>query len=204
MKKIIVMAAMAAVLFASCGTSKKTTVSSTKSPSAAEIERGEALSDEPCIVLAEEKPVIRKYGNGQHFKEMTSRNIAEAQALSDFARSIAAAVITATEDIGVSLDKYAGDDETGAKVADQSGETNDFAMSVASEIIRNTHVIKTSRYFKSNKQYNIYVCIEYMGTENQLVEQVENSVKDKISAADREKLEQRHDKFRQRVLSDLR
>lgn len=199
MKKFFVMTAMAtAMLFVSCGTQKQASSSALRSSI------GEALPEEPCIVLAEEAPAIRKYGNGQHFKESTARSLAENQARASFARSIASAVKTATEEIGVSLDKYAGDDTDGHSVSDQSGEGNDFVMSIANEIVKNTHPIKTSRYLKSNNQYNIYVCLEYMGTENQMAEQIEKNLKDKISPDDRAKLEKRHDNFRQRALNALK
>lgn len=199
MKKIFVMATMAvAMLLTSCGAQKQASSSSLRSSI------GEALPEEPCIVLSEQAPAIRKYGNGQHFKESTARSLAENQARASFARSIAAAVKTATEEIGISLDKYAGDDKEGHSVSDQSGEGNDFVMSIAKEVVRNTHPIKTSRYLKSNNQYNIYVCLEYMGTENQMAEQIEKSLNDKISPDDRVKLEKRHDDFRQRALNALK
>ncbi|MDE6206564.1 MAG: hypothetical protein K2M55_02025 [Muribaculaceae bacterium] len=203
MNKIIVfVAVVATLLLTSCGSQKPATSSAPKSAVNSAI--GQALPDEPCITLQEEAPAIRKYGNGVHFKEATARSLAEAQARAAFARSIAAALTTATEEIGVSLEKYAGDDATGRSVSDQSGESNDFVMSIAQEIVKNTHPIKTSRYLKPNNQYNIYVCLEYMGTENEMVDKAEGSLKDKISADDRAKLEKRHDDFRQRVLNTLK
>lgn len=205
MKKIIffslLIAAISALSLTSCGSSKMTASSAPKS--AINSALGQALPDEPCIIMAEEAPAIRKYGNGVHFKEATARNIAEAQARAAFARSIAAALTTATEEIGVSLEKYAADETTGKSVTDQSGESNDLVMSIAQEVVRNTHPIKTSRYLKSNNQYNVYVCLEYMGSENQMVEQAESTLKDKISPEDRAKIEARHDNWRQRVLNSL-
>lgn len=165
---------------------------------------GQALPEEPCIVLSEEAPAIRKYGNGTHFKEATARSIAEAQARASFARSIAAALTSATEEIGMSLEKYAGDDVSGRSVSDQSAESNDLVQSISQEIVRNTHPIKTSRFIKPNNQFNIYVCLEYMGTENQMADKIESAVKDKISPEDRAKIEERHDEFRQRIFNSLR
>lgn len=199
MKKTLVMVATAAaMLLSSCGAQKQASSSVLRSSI------GESLREEPCITLQEEAPAIRKYGIGQHFKEVTARNLAEMQARESFANSIKAAVIAATEEIGISMDKYAGDDKEGHSISDQSGEGNDYAMSIANEIVRNTHPIKTSRYLKSNNQYNIYVCLEYMGTENQMAEQIEKSLNDKISPDNRIKLEKRHDDFRQRVLNNLK
>lgn len=196
------MALVAIVCFSSCKSQQPTSAAAPKSAVSSAI--GQALPDEPCITLAEEAPAIRKYGNGSHFKEATARNIAEAQARASFARSIASAITTATEEIGVSLSQYVGDDTEGKSVSDQSGEANDFVMSIAKEVVKNTHPIKTSRYIKPNNQFNVYVCLEYMGTENQMVEQAEGALKEKIAPEDRAKLEKRHDDFRQRVLNSLK
>lgn len=199
MKTTMKYAAVAAAVLAicSCGATKQAVTSTQQSAI------GTALPEEPCITLSEEAPAIRKYGNGQHFKEATAKNIAEAQARSSFARSIAAAIVAATEEIGASMSKYAGDDAQGMSVSDQSDETNDYVMSIANEIVNNTHPIKTSRYILPNRQFNIYVCLEYMGDQNQMVEDIEKKVKDKISPEDRAKIEKRHNDFRQRVLSSL-
>ena len=121
-----------------------------------------------------------------------------------FARKIEAAVLAATEDIGVSLEKYAADDQSGRSVTDQSGEGDDLAMSIAQQVIRNTHTIKTTRYLKSNNQFTVFVCMEYAGDENTLVDHIEQNVKDRISQDDRAKIEQRHNQFRQRILGNLK
>lgn len=203
MRKLIsISAGVIIVIFSSCGSQKPSTSQAPKSAINSAI--GQAIPEEPCMALAEEAPTIRKYGNGTHFKESTARNIAEAQARAAFARSIASAITTGTEEIGVSLEKYAGDNESGSSVSDQSGESNDFVMSIAQEVVRNTHPIKTTRYLKSNNQYNVYVCLEYMGTENQMIEKAESALKDKISPEDRQKIEKRHDDFRQRVYNSLK
>lgn len=202
MKKTIVMAALAlATSLTSCG-SQKPSVSSAPQSIVDEV-IGQAAPIEPCIVLSEEAPAIRKYGNGLHFKESNARNTAEMQARGSFARSIAAAIVSATEEIGVSLEKYVGDDTTGHSVSEQSAESSDFIRNIADEIVNNTHPIKTSRYIKPNRQFNYYVCIEYMGDENQMTKQIENALKDKFTPEDRVKLEERHDAFRQRVLKYL-
>lgn len=186
----------ASLLFASCGSSKKTS-SSEVNP------YGKVIVSEPCIEIYEQSPFNRAYGNGQHFKEASARNIAELQARGMFARKIEAAILSATEDMGVSLSKYAADEQSGQSVTDQSGEANDLAMSIAQQVMRNTHTIKTSRYMLPNKQFNIYVCLEYIGGENEMAQEIERGVKDKISKEDREKIERRHDQFRQRILGSL-
>ena len=200
MKKnhLIVVALSVAVLslMTSCGTSQKT-VSGEVNP------YGKSVASEPCIELYEQNPSVRAYGQGQHFKEMTARNIAELQANAMFARKIEQAVISATEDLGISLSQYAADDKSGRSVTDQSAESKDLAASISQQVVRDAHVIKTSRYIGKNNQFTVFVCMEYGTDKDALVKDIEDKVKEKISADDRATLEKRHNEFRDKVYGNL-
>lgn len=201
MKKnnLIVVALSVAVLslMTSCGTSQKT-VSGEVNP------YGKSVASEPCIELYEQNPSVRAYGQGQHFKEMTARNIAELQANAMFARKIEQAVISATEDLGISLSQYAADDKSGRSVTDQSAESKDLAASISQQVVRDAHVIKTSRYIGKNNQFTVFVCMEYGTDKDALVKDIEDKVKEKISADDRATLEKRHNEFRDKVYGKLK
>lgn len=201
MKKnhLIVVALSVAVLslMTSCGTSQKT-VSGEANP------YGKSVASEPCIELYEQNPSVRAYGQGQHFKEMTARNIAELQANAMFARKIEQAVISATEDLGISLSQYAADDKSGRSVTDQSAESKDLAASISQQVVRDAHVIKTSRYIGKNNQFTVFVCMEYGTDKDALVKDIEDKVKEKISADDRATLEKRHNEFRDKVYGKLK
>ena len=195
----IVVALSVAVLslMTSCGTSQKT-VSGEVNP------YGKSVASEPCIELYEQNPSVRAYGQGQHFKEMTARNIAELQANAMFARKIEQAVISATEDLGISLSQYAADDKSGRSVTDQSAESKDLAASISQQVVRDAHVIKTSRYIGKNNQFTVFVCMEYGTDKDALVKDIEDKVKEKISADDRATLEKRHNEFRDKVYGKLK
>lgn len=201
MKKnhLIVVALSVAVLslMTSCGTSQKT-VSGEVNP------YGKSVASEPCIELYEQNTSVRAYGQGQHFKEMTARNIAELQANAMFARKIEQAVISATEDLGISLSQYAADDKSGRSVTDQSAESKDLAASISQQVVRDAHVIKTSRYIGKNNQFTVFVCMEYGTDKDALVKDIEDKVKEKISADDRATLEKRHNEFRDKVYGKLK
>lgn len=201
MKKnhLIVVALSVAVLslMTSCGTSQKT-LSGEVNP------YGKSVASEPCIELYEQNPSVRAYGQGQHFKEMTARNIAELQANAMFARKIEQAVISATEDLGISLSQYAADDKSGRSVTDQSAESKDLAASISQQVVRDAHVIKTSRYIGKNNQFTVFVCMEYGTDKDALVKDIEDKVKEKISADDRATLEKRHNEFRDKVYGKLK
>lgn len=201
MKKnhLIVVALSVAVLslMTSCGTSQKTVLGEVNP-------YGKSVASEPCIELYEQNPSVRAYGQGQHFKEMTARNIAELQANAMFARKIEQAVISATEDLGISLSQYAADDKSGRSVTDQSAESKDLAASISQQVVRDAHVIKTSRYIGKNNQFTVFVCMEYGTDKDALVKDIEDKVKEKISADDRATLEKRHNEFRDKVYGKLK
>lgn len=198
-KKFIIMTATAVVslMTTSCGTSKPGTSSRVDSMI------GQKAELDPVMEYAELKPSVREFGTAQHFKEVTAKNLATAQARGAYASSIRSAIIAACEEIGVNLSMYAGDDESSKTVSDQSSESNDLVQSIANEIVENTHPVKYSRYMLPNKQWKYYVCIEYMGLPDQMAEKVEEKLKEKISSSDRTKLEERHDRFRQRIMNKL-
>ena len=152
-----------------------------------------------CYDLQEQKPALRSVGSGTNFKEAFAKQTANAQALAEYATKISAAVEAACEEVGVSLDQYAGDDATGKSVSDQSSEGGNLASFVAKQTVRNTTIIKTERYVKSNNQYLVYVCVEYSGDLSELIRETEENLKEKISEADRQKLEARHEQFRKRM-----
>lgn len=199
MKKFFVMMAAATMILSGCGAS--TQVASTKKSVNPD---GQLLENNPCIEYAMMKPKTRAYGDGTHFKESTATNIAEAQARGKFARRIEAAVLSATEEIGISLEKYSGDAMGGSSATDQSAEANDMVSSIAAQCIKNTYIVKISRYYTENQQYKIYVCLEFGGSEDEMADQIVQSVVDKISEADRAKIEARHDDFRNRVYNNLK
>ena len=195
MKLIKIFSLLAVLIMAtSCGSTKK--VSNTTP-------YGQKLEEETCISLYKKKPTIRAYGMATHFKESAATSLAEAQARAMFARKIEAAVLAATEEVAVSLEQYAGGIADGQSVSDQSAEGNTYGTTIAQQVLHNTHTIETSRYFGDNRQFTVYVCMEYKGTDSELASQIESSVKECISQEDRARIDQRHDKFRERILSVL-
>ena len=197
MKKFLLLAITVSVILSGCGASKQVTSNKSKNPD------GQLLENNPCVEYAMLKPRVRAYGDGMHFKEATATNIAEMQARGKFARKIESAVLSATEAVGVDMSKYAGDQTSGQYVTDQSAETNDLVTSIASQLIRNTAIVKVARFFTDNNQYKIYVCLEFVDGEDAMMAQVEKAVKDKISPEDRAKIDARHDEFRNRIYSGM-
>ena len=206
MKKSILFAAFAAMIVCSCGAAKHTknvVAVPTGSDSATGI-KATVSEGQQCYAMQEENPAVRSVGSGTHFKEAFAKQTANAQALAEFATKIAAATEAACEEIGVSLEQYAGDNNEGKSVADQSAQSGNLASFVAKQTVKNTSIIKTERYMKNGGQYLVYVCVEYCGTLAELIQETEDKIKEKISEKDRQTLEARHDKFRARMENKMK
>lgn len=205
MRKNLFIVAIATLVICSCGSSKKTqnfvnvpTGKSSPTGIVASVAEGSQ-----CYALQEEKPALRSVGSATYFTEAGAKQTANGEALAEYATKIQAAVEAACEEVGVSLSQYAGDDDSGKSVSDQSQESGTLTSFVAKQAVQNTTIIKTERYFKSNRQYLVYVCVEYSGDLSDLIKEVEDNLKEKISETDRKRLEERHDTFRKRMESKM-
>lgn len=196
MKKLLFLclSAIMVVCFTGCGSSKS--ISKTE-------EGYEQLVNDICISLQEQSPETRAFGMGEHFNMNTANNIAELQARGKFARAIATAIKQATRDQSLGLTKYAADDNSGSSVTDQANGVNDWTEGIAQEIVRNTVIIKTSRYKGKNNLYRVYVCLEYKAGLDAMVEKISETVKDRISDADKDKLNSNFEKFRNEIKREL-
>ncbi|MDR0414156.1 MAG: hypothetical protein LBH84_01900 [Prevotellaceae bacterium] len=198
MKKIYLMAAAASiaasVVTTGCGGSKASLQSTTGQ---------QAVEQDICEKMQEEKPVLRAVGIGQHFKESTARNIAEAQARAQFARALATAVTTATSEEAFDFSLYSGDSGTGNSVNDQGSKSNDLVESVAKEVVAGTVPIKISKYILPNKQYKVYVCLEYQKGVSALAAEVSRKVEQKIPDEQKLKMNFEFEQYRKRVQAEL-
>lgn len=193
MKKIICyfcVSVLCACILSACSSAKKTVASQQVANP-----YGTVVVQDECEKLAEEKPEVRQFGMGTHFKRATADNIAALQARAKFARAIESAVLAATEEYGVSIDKYAGNESVGNIASDQAATARDIAMAIAQAVVQNTSVIKTSVYYKANKQYNVFVCVEYLDGIDKMAEDIASKVEDVISADDKSRIIASRDKF---------
>ena len=182
-------------IMTSCGGSKP--ISRTDVTGFVDIEKNE------CQKEADKKPALRAYGLGMHFREMTARNIAETQARAQFARAIASAITTSTEENANSNVAYDGD-ETGANIiVSQNAGVNDFARGVAEAEIKNTTIIMTCPTFNpTTKQYQVSVCIEYNESVAVLASNVTKKVQ-KLSEERKLKMNFEFEQYRKRIEKTL-
>lgn len=195
MKKNLFMVAFAAVamlFLASCGSSQKVpqaSKSEMENPYGTELKKTE--SEEYALL----SPATRSSGMGISAYESSARQLAELDARSQFSNKIDAAVKAAAKIAGVDYDQYSGANNEGANVSDESRKQNTYQMSVSQNIVRQTNVVKMNKFYGKDRKYTIFVCIEYNGAIADIVKQSAESLKQRVSDTDREKLNQENEKF---------
>jgi hypothetical protein len=197
MKKIMIIATVvaAAGIMSSCGGTKP--ISQQSATGFVDMEK------DICQTMAEEKPDIRAWGSGQHFKEMTARNIAEAQARGQFVRALAAAITASTGENANANAAYDGD-ANGANIAGaQNAGSADWVQSIANGEISNTAVIQSSKKFNpATKQYLFYVCIEYREGISALANSIARKV-EKLSQDRKLEMNFEFEQYRDRIQAEL-
>lgn len=199
MPVLIMASALTVIVFSlsSCGSSKPS-VQATNS----EMENpyGKQVFQTECEKLAEQAPGKRSYGSAQHFKESSARELAEADARAQMSRKLDAAIISASKAVGFDITKYSGSDTQGMSVTDGGGQTNNFVHSLSMNVIQNTSVIKTEKFLGKDRKYTVFVCVEYGGAPADLAKAAADAVKDRVSPADRSKIQAENAKFEKEVM----
>lgn len=182
----LVAAVCAILTFASCSSS-----SNVAGPS----EFGERVDATECQKMAEEKPAIRNFGMGQSAKMYSARQLAEMDARASMSSRLDGAIRAAAKRAGFDISQYAGDDKKGGNAYDNGGTQNTFMEAVTSNILANTVTLKTETFLAKNKQYTVFVCIEYSGSAEDMAKAVFQAVKQNVSDTDRAKIDNENDKF---------
>ena len=181
MKKIIVMAAMAAAMFTSCGTSKKTASTDYQYQQwLAQQQQQQQQQDqqrpsrtmrtlEPCIELAQaDSENLRAYGTATSYVEKVALNQAERDARNRLAAMLKTAVEGAAQDYEQNANK---DMKNTAGALGESVMTQFF-----NEEISNTKVIKTTIYDLTDGSIQVYVCIEMRSKKDDIDKKLNNTL----------------------------
>ncbi|MCH5301888.1 MAG: hypothetical protein J1E77_03520 [Prevotella sp.] len=207
MKKIVCLAqlAMAVLVFASCGSSKKL-----PQASKAEMENpyGTKLELTESERYAMEAPEKRASGKGVSASESVARQLAEDNARTALSKAIDVAVQNATRTMVVRINQYAGGDTDGMNATDE-GQQNDLNnMTFSSNIIANTKVVKLEKFYGKNRQYTIFVCLEYDGSiediTRKLAEKAMPTLQQRVPDSAREKMQSYFKDFQQVIENELK
>lgn len=196
----LVMAATA-VIVSSCGGAGKvqnTSGAQQTNPYGTEV----ALTE--CEQYALADPGRRAVGKGNSYNESTARDLAELDARATLSRAIDAAVESAMKSGSLSYSQYAGDDNSGMSVNDEATKTNNTRSSYSANIIKNTNIVKINKFFGKNRQYTVFVCLEYNGTVADIAKKAVQNVRQKVSDADRAKIDANLKEFEDNVANNMR
>lgn len=150
------------------------------------------------------KPGTRAAGKGVSSRESVAVQVARAQARVAFAEAISSAVNSALKISGFDVSQYAGDDEEGHEVSDGAEKTNTMIKSVSKQVIENTQVVKTNKFYnKKTRKYTVFVCLEYNGDIAKLSKEIANKVSQKISDEQRMKIDFELENFEKEIEKEL-
>lgn len=150
------------------------------------------------------KPGTRAAGKGVSSRESVAVQAARAQARTAFAEAISSAVNSALKISGFDVSQYAGDDEEGHEVSDGAEKTNTMIKSVSKQVIENTQVVKTNKFYnKKTRKYTVFVCLEYNGDIAKLSKEIANKVSQKISDEQRMKIDFELENFEKEIEKEL-
>lgn len=150
------------------------------------------------------KPGTRAAGKGVSSRESVAVQVARAQARAAFAEAISSAVNSALKISGFDVSQYAGDDEEGHEVSDGAEKTNTMIKSVSKQVIENTQVVKTNKFYnKKTRKYTVFVCLEYNGDIAKLSKEIANKVSQKISDEQRMKIGFELENFEKEIEKEL-
>lgn len=150
------------------------------------------------------KPGTRAAGKGVSSRESVAVQVARAQARAAFAEAISSAVNSALKISGFDVSQYAGDDEEGHEVSDGAEKTNTMIKSVSKQVIENTQVVKTNKFYnKKTHKYTVFVCLEYNGDIAKLSKEIANKVSQKISDEQRMKIDFELENFEKEIEKEL-
>ena len=198
MKKILFSFATVAMMFGlySCGGGTAKTV-------VAENPNGQEIGLTRSEAITFQAPGKRAFGKGVSFDESTARQLAELDARTAFSNALDAAIVSAAKKASVEITQYAGGNNDGRSNTDGGGKINTLSSSISANIIRNTSVIMMDKFFGMDRQYTIYVCLEYQGSPSDIAKEAAEQVKQGVSDADREKIQRELDSFQKEIENKL-
>ena len=201
--KTLVFAIASICLLGACGGSKQVTTPGGTTKGTKQAPWGTEIELNECQILAEQSPATRAYGEATNHRLSFAKAYAEGQARAALARAISAIIKTTTNEADLSWEKYAGTTSEGQSVIDEGSKGEGKALQIAEEIVENTVVIKTNQYMQPNRQYHIFVCVEYQGDVTKMAAKIVDKVKQQVPDEDRIKMEYQFQKFEEKIEKEL-
>ena len=162
------------------------------------------VNTNPAIEYAEAKPTLRQWGEGTAFSLSDATAYAELDARAKFTRALETTVTSAQDNFNQQHSKASSDGRNGSGLhTDEVNERHNLSSSVASNVIKNTTVVKSSRYQKTDGQYHVYVTIEYKGEISDLAADLAKNVGQQLSDEEKMRIDYDYEKYKKQVMEEL-
>ena len=204
MKVVKMLMAVAIVLSVfGCGSSKQAVTPGGSTKGTSQTPWGSELKLNECQILAEESPATRAYGEATNHRLSFAKAYAEGQARAALARAVSAIVRTATNESDLQWEKFAANAVEGQSVVDEGAKGDGMVLQIAEEVIGNTVVIKTNQYMQPNRQYHVFVCVEYQGDASEMANKIVDKIRQQIPDEERIKMEYQFQQFEKKIQEEL-
>ena len=193
-------------VLSSCSSSKSTALVSTPGGSTVDSSDspwGVKLQLTDSQILAQKKPATRAWGDATNHKLSFATAYAEGQARAKMARAIKASVTTATREADLAWEKYAGNDTMGNTGVDEGSKSDGFVTQIAEAIVENAVIINTDQFMQPNRQYHVFVCLEYQGEASAMSSAITEQIKQQVPDEERLKMEYQFEQFQKKVEEEL-
>jgi hypothetical protein len=201
MKKNVMIWAMSALVFASCGTTKTTTAVGSSVTSS---EEGQEIAMTACEKFAEELPGLRFAASGDSWDINRSRMAAEAAARNQLASAIASKCENAYLSGGADYTQTATTELETKRMTDGNDVTNAFFKSAASMVVKDAPVVKSQRFKLKNGNYRTWVCVELRQGLYNIANEIATKVEQQISDEERLKMKYDRDKFVKQIQDEMK
>lgn len=187
------------IAMASCGGSKQVTSTQPESSIIPKIR----IELDPCDEYALGRADCA-VGTGVDFNESFAKTYAEGQARGELARAIAAAIRSTSGENTGNYAKASSSGNKGAQVGDTGSKGESEVRQIAEQTVKNTKVVKMSKYMRADGAYEIHVCVEYQGGASKMAEEITRKVEQQISDDERMKMNFEFEKYRERMEKALK
>lgn len=201
----LALAIIATCIMSSCGSSKSSTATTpsgyTKGAEQSALGTNIKLTESQAYALANSS--TRAYGDGVYSTLDGATTRAEASARAKMARAIKSKVRTALEKADLSWRQFGGDDYQGNSAEDQGGKSTTSDLQLADEVVGNAVIVKVDQFMQPNRQYHVFVCLEYKGGIDNMTQDVVNKVKQRVPDEERMKMEYQFQQFEEKIKKEF-
>ena len=91
----------------------------------------------------------------------------------------------------------------GNSAYDEGGKSTSTTLAIAQEVVDNAVIVKFDQFMQPNRQYHVFVCLEYQGGVSSMKQALVNKVKQQVPDEDRIKMEYQFQQFEEKIEKEL-